>query len=214
MNNAVLHPPPQIGALEQGVNMNNAVLHPPPQIGALEQGLASPQPIAQVLEQYTPPSVAQEEDGSVQLFQLCDSVQLQHISIPEDEDEIPIGLEGYTKAPLDLADESSFARTDVSAGDVPVLAGLRNQEEAAVAKSVQRPLGPSLPSTPLEKSPVVRERTISPDAYEGQYTGSDEEVLAAWIGDLLDERPDLPLQVGRCYGASQALSWDADGARR
>ena len=129
----------------------------------------------------------------------------------ENEAEIPIGLEGYTMAPVDLAssDEMSLTQTELGRASpeiAPELRGLQSAESGiSAARPPQRtPAGPSLPSTPLDNSPVTRERTISPGAFEAQFSGSDEEVLAAWIGQLLGETPELPLQARPLLHASDA----------
>ncbi|EKX46492.1 hypothetical protein GUITHDRAFT_152375 [Guillardia theta CCMP2712] len=45
-----------------------------------------------------------------------------------------------------------------------------------------------------ESAEAAAGRTISPGAYEGQYTGSDEEVARAWISEVTGEKLEGPLQ--------------------
>jgi hypothetical protein len=178
---------------------------PQPNILPGEHVPLSTDPSAQMLEQYTPPGDAVPEQlvqlSAVQPVHLSESeLMLQQFSAAEQEDEMPAGLESYTHTLGDLANSDDMRMTPTEPGKVspeatPDLRLSALQSGNSGAKQQRTPTGPRLPSTPLDNSLVMRERTISPGAFEGQYKGSDDEVLAAWIGELLGEAPLLPLQV-------------------
>jgi hypothetical protein len=75
----------------------------------------------------------------------------------------------------------------------------------AAAHPIQSRKPAQAPGSPLMER--AKERVLQPGAYEGQYIGSDEDVIVAWIHDLIGENcaAHPSLQVGACLVAENRM---------